>query len=150
MTPYDAALAELGTKEIRGTEDHPRIVEYHDYTTLDAEDDETPWCAAFVNFCLAKSWGCANGRSWLVLGLTGACRANARSLLEWREPCLPERGCVVVLWRGSVNGWQGHTGFVCEPDDGRGNVLILGGNQSNAVTIAPYPRSRVLGYRRPQ
>lgn len=147
-TPYEIALAELGTKEIPGPEDHPRIVEYHSYTTLEAQDDETSWCAAFVNFCLAKALGCANGRSWLALQLAGAGKANARSLLEWREACLPERGCVAVLWRVSPQDWRGHVGFVCEPDDGRGNILLLGGNQSNTVTIQPYPRSRVLGYRR--
>jgi uncharacterized protein (TIGR02594 family) len=150
VTPYEIALAELGTLELPGSEDNERIVQYHDYAwTLDANDDETAWCASFVNYCLAKALGCANPRSWKALQLTGAGKANARSLLEWRDACLPERGVVAVLWRGSPKDWRGHVGFVCEPDDGRGNLLMLGGNQSNAVTIQAYPRRRVLAYRRP-
>lgn len=147
MTPYEVALAELGTKEIPGPDDHPRIVEYHSYTRLHAQDDEVAWCAAFANFCLAQAAGYRTGEDWLVVRRPGARQANARSLLEYGDACLPERGCLVVLWRSSPDSWKGHVGFLCEPDDGRGNVLMLGGNQSNAVTIQPYARSRVLGYR---
>lgn len=143
------ALGELGEREIRGEEDNPRIVEYHDYTTLDANNDETAWCSAFVNWACAKGAGCANARSWLEFNLPGAGKANARSWLQYGVRALePERGDIVVLWRVRPDAWQGHVGFVCEPQDGLGNVLILGGNQGNSVSIKPYPLSRVLQYRR--
>lgn len=49
---YLVAKTQLGQKEISGSKDNPKIVEYHDATTLKATDDETPWCASFVNWCL--------------------------------------------------------------------------------------------------
>jgi hypothetical protein len=53
---------------------------------------------------------------------------------------------VVVFWRGAREGWQGHVGFYV--GRGAGQVLVLGGNQSNAVTVASFTESRLLGYRR--
>jgi len=34
--------------------------------------------------------------------------------------------------------------------DDKGRLLVLGGNQGNAVSIAPFDRSRVSGYRWPK
>ena len=62
------ALAEYGTKGIEGLEDNQIIVNYFrkiGYKWVD--DDETPWCAAFLNYILLKS------------GLTGTNKLNARS-----------------------------------------------------------------------
>jgi hypothetical protein len=55
-------------------------------------------------------------------------------------------GDIVILWRISPKSIYGHVGFyVCE----RKNTLyLLGGNQSNSVSIAPYPKTQVLGYRK--
>jgi hypothetical protein len=33
-------------------------------------------------------------------------------------------------------------------DKKEGRIYILGGNQDNAITIRPYHKSRVLGYRK--
>jgi hypothetical protein len=49
MTPYEIAKAELGTTEVPGTQNNPRILEYHATTTLKATTDEVPWCSSFVN-----------------------------------------------------------------------------------------------------
>jgi hypothetical protein len=76
--------------------------------------------------------------------------AAARSWLAWgRKLDKPTVGCVVVFWRGKRDGWQGHVGFYA----GRaknGDILVLGGNQSDAVSIRPYPMERLLGYRWPK
>lgn len=42
----------------------------------------------------------------------------------------------------------GHVGFLVGETDG--DVLLLGGNQSDAVTVAAFPKSRLLGLRWPQ
>ena len=57
----------------------------------------------------------------------------------------PAVGSIVVFERGS----GGHIGFVVGRDY-NDNLLVLGGNQSNAVNVRSFPRSRVLGYRWPE
>lgn len=55
---------------------------------------------------------------------------------------------MVVLSRGDPNGWQGHVGFYAGKA-ANGNILVLGGNQGNKVSVQEYPTARVLGYRKP-
>ena len=73
----------------------------------------------------------------------------ARSWLRCGYPMArPEVGCIVVFWRGEPDGWSGHVGFVVG-QDGDGNLMVCGGNQGDAVSIAAFRRARVLGYRWP-
>lgn len=134
----EIAYHELGVAEVPGPGDNPRVVEYLQSTTLgapDNENDETPWCSAFVNWCITQA------------GLQGTDSAWARSWLEWgREPESPDewKGCICVLSRGTNSG---HVGFLVDWDDEQ--VKLLGGNQSDAVSEAWFPVERVLGYRVP-
>ena len=125
-----------GVHEVPGLEHHPRILEYHQATGLGATDDETPWCAAFVGWCLRMAM------------VEGTGRANARSYVNWGKRCDARLGGIAVLWRGQPNGWQGHVGFLVGEESG--NLLILGGNQGDAVSIRSYPSDRLLGYRWPE
>src|SRR5262249_44572978 len=59
----------------------------------------------------------------------------------------PQRGCIVVFWRGDPNAETGHVAFY-DHDDGD-HIVVLGGNQGDAVTTARFPKSRVLAYRWP-
>ena len=130
----DICNAEMGTTEISGTEHNDRILEYHQATSLRASTDETPWCAAFVNWVLIQA------------GYHGTRSAAARSFLNWGiAPDQASIGCIVVFRRGT-KAWQGHVGFYVGQDR-NGNVLCLGGNQSNQVCVAAYPMKDVLGYR---
>lgn len=98
---------------------------------------QTAWCAAFVDAVLHST-----GRG----GGTG--KLDARSYLNWGKPVSqPQVGDIVVLSRGDPNGWQGHVGFYAGMT-ADGKVRLLGGNQSNSVSIADYDASKVLGYRR--
>ena len=142
MTPkwYQIAIAELGQQEIAGTAHNPRIVAYHQATGLHAKDDETPWCGAFVAWCLGTAG----------IPYDKASAASARAWLDWgRELKCPTIGCVVVFWRGHRDGWQGHVGFYAGRDS-QGRILVLGGNQGNAVSVRPYSAGQLLGYRWPQ
>jgi len=76
----------------------------------------------------------------------------ARSFLEWGLPVAPEDihpGDIVVFPRGD-NQWQGHVGFYVKTVKFNDIVYysILGGNQSNRVSIELYKQSNALGIRR--
>jgi uncharacterized protein (TIGR02594 family) len=130
------ARKEIGTKEVTGSKHNPRILEYHQATSLKAKDDETAWCSSFANWVMAQA------------GVEGTNRANARSWLDWGKKIeKPVPGAVVVFWRNSPTSWEGHVGFYVGEEGN--NVLVLGGNQSNGVNVAKYPKSQLLGYRMP-
>lgn len=131
------AFCELlaGVHEMADPAEHPRIVEYLKTVGLDA-NDETSWCSAFVAWCMTQA-------QVPIPGVTGA----ARSWLKWgRKVDRPEVGDVAVLWRGSPASWMGHVGLYVGGSGGA--VILLGGNQGDAVTIAPFSTQRLLGYRR--
>lgn len=128
------AIAEIGTREITGHTDNPRIVEYHQATLLKATDDETPWCSAFANWCMHQA------------GLPGTNNAMARSWLKWGVSLTePVPGCIVVLKRGAPP--SGHVGFFLQRTTKEGFILVLGGNQSDQVGISTFNAADVLGYR---
>lgn len=124
-----------GVREVPGARHDPRVLKYHAATTLHATSDEVPWCSAFVNWCLVSA------------AIAGTRSAAARSWLTWGVALeAPRFGAITVLQRGT-NPAQGHVGFYV---DARSDaVLLLGGNQGNAVSMAAYPRGRVLGFRWP-
>lgn len=134
---FEAASKEIGTWEWAGADHNPAVLAYFagaGHAGID--NDEVPWCAAFVGAVLAE------------LGIQNTGSLLARSYLKWGEPVdlkdvVP--GDVVVISRGS-SSWQGHVGFVAKID--ATHVHILGGNQGNQVNISKYDRDRVLGYRR--
>lgn len=133
---FPIAHAEVGVHEVVGSGDNPRIVEYLRSTTLAAPEvsnDETPWCSAFVNWCVEKAGHAGTDSAW------------ARSWLNWgKKTTNPSPGCVAVF-RREVN--SGHVAFfVGESNKG---IRVLGGNQGNAVNISVYPTGRLLGFRVP-
>lgn len=72
----------------------------------------------------------------------------ARNWLKFGVPLVrPALGAVIVFWRGSKAGTSGHVGFYAGEDAQAYHVL--GGNQSNAITIARLDKARVLGFRWP-
>lgn len=134
----DRARAYIGTREIKGPQHNSRIVGWWEAMKAPFRDDETAWCGAFVGGVLAESG--------LGVARNGA---SARAWLNFGVPLdRPAVGCIVVFWRGSPSGWSGHVGFVVGQDSA-GNLMVLGGNQDDAVNIKPFARNRVLGYRWP-
>ncbi|SHI63181.1 TIGR02594 family protein [Rubritalea squalenifaciens DSM 18772] len=127
----------LGLSEVPGAESNRTILGWiRSFFSWAKDDGELAWCAIFINTMLAKS------------GIRGTGSAAARSFLQWGEPVeKPRKGDIVVFWRGSRQGWQGHVGLYWG-EAGSEHIYCLGGNQANRVSIAKYPRSRVLGYRR--
>lgn len=129
------ALAEVGVKEFTGAGDNPRIVEYLRSTNLAApssSNDETFWCSAFVNWCVERS------------GLEGTDSAWALSWSTWgKKLSEPKPGCIAVFTRPG----GGHVGFFTGQT--AKDVKLLGGNQQDAVSISPRPKTRLVGYRSP-
>lgn len=131
----EVALREMdtGVDEVVGSSHNPRIIEYHQTTTLRSTDDETPWCSSFVNWCIEQT------------GAKGTRSAAARSWLNWGVQLDdPRRGSVVVFRRGT-NPRAGHVAFHWET--GTDRLFVLGGNQDNQVSIKSYPRADLLGLR---
>jgi uncharacterized protein (TIGR02594 family) len=139
LNPYQIAKSEIGQKEVGGPQHNSRIVEYHQTVSLKAKTDEVAWCSSFVNWCFLKA-----NLSHLRSG-----SSMARSWLKFGAPVLEKdvkEGDVVIFWRDKLDGPYGHVGFVVKV--GSTTVSVLGGNQSNAVNVTKYLKSRVLGYRR--
>lgn len=101
----------------------------------DINPKTTAWCAAFMNAALG------------AVGKSGTNSFVARDFLNWgKAVSTPKRGDVVVFQRGTSK-WKGHVGFYVG-ESANGNLLILGGNQDDQVSIKEFPKGKVLGYRR--
>lgn len=145
VTAYDVASRFLGVQEVDGIATNPLILAMLQLDARWVKDDSTAWCSAFVNFVAhllglprSKSLG---ARSWLTVG-------EPIDLFEARAGY-----DVVILKRGSGNqpgpeviNAPGHVGFYSSRVPGA--VIVLGGNQGNAVSIERFPSSDVLGVRR--
>ena len=128
------ARRHIGTREIKGPKHEPKILQWWKAIKRGGiKDDETPWCAAFVGGCLESA------------GITSSRFESARSYEGWGiKLSAPRVGCVVTFTRAG----GGHVGFVVGRDK-LGNLLVLGGNQGDAVNIKAFPLIRVTSYRWP-
>lgn len=124
----------IGQREIKGVNHNPFILGWWKAIKRGGiKTDEVPWCAAFVGAMLEAA------------GIVSSRFESAKSYLDWgRALEAPELGCIVVFQRDG----GGHVGFVMGRDKA-GNLLVLGGNQGDAVSIAAFGRGRVVGYRWP-
>ena len=134
-------LDHVGLHERPGPESDPLIAEAFALCHLDPkthDDSTTAWCSAWMCLCMERS------------GIHSTRRANARSWLDWGTPLLkPRYGCVVVFSRPEAGPANGHVGLWVTENMASGHTMVCGGNEGNAVRIAPYLTSRVLGWRWP-
>lgn len=144
ITAYDLAQRFIGIHETPGVASNPLVVAMLRLDDDWPQDDSVPWCSAFANYI-----------AWL-LRLPRSKSLRARSWLGVGTPVKPEDAApgfdVVILNRGTglldptVLHGPGHVGFFAGWDLAR--ILILGGNQSNAVNVAAFDATQVLGVRR--
>jgi uncharacterized protein (TIGR02594 family) len=141
-TPWmDRAFEEMA-KNISETGSNPEITKYWAHTQMpeaaangDAwaasvlNEDQTPWCAAFVNFNLETS------------GVEGTNHAKAFIFKGYGQDLgrtTPIYGSIAVMN-------YSHVGFVAGTNkDGR--IILLGGNQRDAVNLSPNGQSAVIKY----
>lgn len=130
------AAGEIGIQETAGAASNPHVLAYYaDAGHPGVAEDAIAWCAAFVGACLERA-GVASTKSLL-----------ARSYLDWGQPlALARLGAIAVLSRGG-NPAFGHVGFLI--GEAADRLFLLGGNQSNQVSIEAFPRARLLGLRWP-
>lgn len=103
------------------------------------------WCAAFVNAIL-ESNNLPTSNTVSKYPLTARSFLNLGEEVELWDPI---EGDIVVFPRGN-EGWQGHVGFYVGASviDNIDYYWILGGNQSNKVSIEAYPAYKAIGIRR--
>jgi uncharacterized protein (TIGR02594 family) len=140
MTAHTLASRYLGALlERPGADHHPAIQWWLELARFGrGAADETPWCSAFVNFI-----------AW-QMDLPRTNSARARSWLEVGEQIRIEdavKGNDIVVLSRTGNPAAGHVGFYHAMTP-TGQVMLLGGNQSNGVTIQSFERARIVGVRR--
>ena len=125
------ARSRLGQKEVPGPGDNPEIAAWYRVTTLPEElwHDATAWCSVFC--CAAME----------LNGIKSTRSALAFSWRNWgKKVATPQKGDIAIFSFSHVAFYlSGH---------GTGSISCLGGNQSNAVTIANFKESSVEQYRR--
>jgi len=136
------ALDEYGTREVVGKGSSKTIIGWRDELNQAGvkiegySDDDIPWCGLFAAIIAYRRRGLAAevvkeplwARNWAKYG-----KSAATAML----------GDILVFQRGS----GGHVGFYVGED--RAAYHVLGGNQSNAVTIARISKGRCIAVRRP-
>lgn len=135
---FAIAYSYMGQKEIPGVQYNPLIVRMWQKIQAPFRDDETPWCAAFVGACLEDA------------GIKSTRSPAALSYAEWGRACAPRVGAVAYMPRHDFKGRLvgGHVAFVAgKRSDGA--LMLLGGNQGDAVSVKPFQLSRITGYRWP-
>jgi uncharacterized protein (TIGR02594 family) len=145
LTAFELAQRFVGVSEIPEQASNPQILAMLQLDEKWPAGDHVAWCSAFMNYVawllrLPRSKSLA-ARSWLSVG---------------RSVSLEEAVAgfdVVVLKRGTGNqpgpnviNAPGHVGLFAGRE-GK-SILILGGNQADAVNVSSYPASRLLGLRR--
>ena len=134
------AYGEIGQREIPGSGNNPRILEYFKSTQIaqSPQDDATDWSSAFVHWVLKQA------------GVSGTGSLVNRSWMTWGAASELKPGCVAVFWRDNPEGLLGHAGFLVSVQGDGNRLAILGGNQSDQVSIVSLQRSRLLGCRWPK
>jgi uncharacterized protein (TIGR02594 family) len=101
-----------------------------------------PWCGAFAAFCMKQSNNPVPDDA-----------ARAASWKEWGSKSIPlgthdiPVGAVVVLTPSPGTGRSGHVGFFSKFSEDGKKLVLLGGNQSDAVRLSSFPVTSVAAIR---
>ena len=118
-----------------------RVIDYFKTVKYDTNKNE-PWCGAFVGYCLFASnpsfkstivKGGARAANWMNWG-----NMNMRQF-DLREIPL---GALVVT-HPLAAGASGHVGFAAGKVPGTEKIVMLGGNQSNSVTLKHIHKNKI-------
>lgn len=137
------ALQYLGVKEIPGIKSNPVIMDMARGLGVSSiyTNDDMSWCAVFINHLIRIT-----GKPIVDYKNDKYNLLRARHLLNWGEPVKIHDlrlGDVVIIERPG----GGHV-FIFIAFAKNGNVIGIGGNQGNQVSIAEFDVDRVLGVRR--
>jgi uncharacterized protein (TIGR02594 family) len=128
----------LNTEEEPGAASNPDILrwarEEGGSIAKTYKDDSIPWCALYANMVLTK------------VGLQGT---ETLWALDWSNWGTKLAGPAVGAFAPMKRNGGGHIAIVAGRDQ-HGNLMCLGGNQSDAVNIKPFPADRPLSFRWPK
>lgn len=126
LSPLDWVRAELGQKEIKGSQDNPRIRWYHTHcANIGSKEhpDEVPWCSSFLNACAdecgMKKTDNALAVSWKNYGVDSGDDVEA--------------GDIVVI--GSSHVTMANKAFNRKTDK---YFEGIGGNQADSVNVSVF------------
>ncbi|WP_420478217.1 TIGR02594 family protein [Brevundimonas sp. FT23028] len=129
------ARAQIGVREVVGPKHSPIIMGWirelgAKVLGVPVNDDETPWCGTFMAWLMKRSNLPAppiavRAAQWGRVGGWG------------RELVGPRPGCILVFTRDG----GGHVGLYVGEDET--HFHVLGGNQSNSVSITRIAKSRL-------
>jgi uncharacterized protein (TIGR02594 family) len=143
-TLFDQAIKYMGVEEIGGEKHNAMILAMLQTVEDWPQADEVPWCSGAMNFwaweadvemsrsLLARSWGLVGIN---VRNIHLAVRSN--DIVVLKQPGGPGPDDYEA---------PGHVGIYVTHN--KKSVWLLGGNQSDKVSIASYPRDRVIWIRR--
>jgi uncharacterized protein (TIGR02594 family) len=145
ITAYSLAQRFVGTAEAQGAASNPMVLAMLRLDNQWPQDDAVPWCSAFVNYIawllrLPRS-KMLSARSWLTVGVP---------VHFW--DAVPGFD-VVILKRGEgtqpgpeIIAAPGHVGFYSGLEGS--DLLVLGGNQNDSVSVSRFNKEALLGVRR--
>lgn len=135
-TAFLYALTLYGTAALPGNKTNELITQYFkDAGHPEIKDDETPWCAAFLNAVLHRC------------GIETTGSLAAVSFLNWGvEALTPMLGDVVVFDWGGTGASTHHVGFVTASY--ATVIYVLGGNEEGKVEIRGYDPKYIMQVRR--
>lgn len=130
MTPWmKVATSLIGTKEFAGKQNNPTIISWAKkiggWIGSFYKEDSIPWCGLFVAHCMKESGFPVQNDALSALGWA-----------DYGRPCEPSPGAIMVF----VRPGGGHVGFYVGEDDEA--YHILGGNQSDMVSVARVAKNR--------
>jgi uncharacterized protein (TIGR02594 family) len=102
------------------------------------------WCGAFVAHCLAKSGAAQKGSIVRTSALAAQWKRWGNAELKLTPGAKIPKGAIVVTVPLAKDA-SGHVGFFNR--EVPGGVELLGGNQSNRVSLMTVPRSKVVTIR---
>jgi uncharacterized protein (TIGR02594 family) len=128
----------MNTEEAPGAADNPDILEWAraegGAIAKSYHSDSIPWCALYANMVLTK------------VGLQGT---ETLWALDWSDWGTRLPGPAVGAFAPMKRQGGGHIAIVVGRDQ-HGNLMCLGGNQSDAVNIKPFPATRPVSFRWPK
>ena len=147
IAAFDLAQRFVGIQEIPGKQDNPQILAMLKLDGEWPEHDEVPWCSAFVSYIawllrLPRSKS-LRARSWLGVGTP----VDLAAALVGFDVAILQRGDGHQPGPEVIDA-PGHVGFFAGVEEWSGDVLVLGGNQGDSVSVRSFDRERILGVRR--
>lgn len=117
----------INTREFRGADSNPIIVNWAIASEIPYKGDDVPWCGLFVAHCIGAT---------LPDEVLPDNPLGARQWSRFGEKTQPRPGAVMAFSRDGPHSGKGHVGFYVAQNDAGDKFKILGGNQSDEVGYA--------------